>query len=346
MFLVKESGVILQHRVLDRPPACAFAFRPNGAPFHHLLLANHDGTVQVYCFFQLAWAAKTDRPPVQLGVGDFGGQKGLIVQVDDGGRLSLSYLGTKPPTTSAVSQGLARELDYNKVEEEHRALLHVIRESQSDRKSEPRERLLIRSQIPRSLDFEPVSTDVELPPNLASLPRGGIVKVSVRVFLSYSGAQASTDVSLSVRAPAFVHVIPSSVVVKSLSGAKSTPVIVRLVFLANAELLPNGLEAEVAASYLSPSGEPRVSSHKLLLPLFLACRLRGASKAAQYKLTLDTAAAAIPLTELFADMVAASGDAGVSAADLLGSTAAQAMGFQVGPFLLFSSSSSSSSSSS
>ena len=33
------------------------------------------------------------------------------------------FLGTKPPLTSVVAQ--ARELDYDKVDEEHRALLKV-----------------------------------------------------------------------------------------------------------------------------------------------------------------------------------------------------------------------------
>ena len=74
--------------------------------------------------------------------------QGLIVMLDDSGRLSLSYLGTRPPLQVASSTG-SRELDYNKVEEDHRALLHIIRESQTERKSEPKDKLLIRSQLPR-----------------------------------------------------------------------------------------------------------------------------------------------------------------------------------------------------
>ena len=112
--LVRESGVILQQRLLDRSPACACSHRPGGAPYHNFIIANHDGTLQVFSQFQLVWAAKVDRPPVHIAVGDFGQQKGLIVQLDDTGRLSLSYLGTKPPLNVATSAG-SRELDYNKV---------------------------------------------------------------------------------------------------------------------------------------------------------------------------------------------------------------------------------------
>jgi hypothetical protein len=39
------------------------------------------------------------------------------------GRLVVGYLGTKPPITSVVTH--ARELDYDKVDEEHRTLLKV-----------------------------------------------------------------------------------------------------------------------------------------------------------------------------------------------------------------------------
>ena len=41
----------------------------------------------------LVWAAKVPSVPVQVAVGSFGNQKGLIVCLDDEGRLSVNYLG-------------------------------------------------------------------------------------------------------------------------------------------------------------------------------------------------------------------------------------------------------------
>ena len=273
-----------------------------------------------------------DKAPVHIAVGDFGPQKGLIVQLDESGRLSLSYLGTKPPQ-SVASSALSRELDYDKVEEDHRALLHVIRESQTERRSEPKDKLLMRCQPPRALDLEPTPADAVLPDGLAWLPHGssqrGLVKATVRVFLSYTGTQAATDVTLSVRGPPFTHVEPHTLVLKSVSGARATPTTVKLTFYASAARLPTGLEAELCACYTSTAGEPRVASHRFLLPMFLACRPKHASKSAQHKLTLDTALPAQPLTSLFDDVLFAAAEAGQDVAGALGSTAAQAMGFEL-----------------
>ena len=173
------------------------------------------------CMYVLVWAAKTYSVPVQMAVADFCGQKGLIVSIDDSGTLSIHFLGkksvnmaafnnhqmhslshtyihvalcgcpgTKPPVQSMIAP--IRELNYDKIDEEHRALLLIIRgthsihtyihtyihyiltnylhtlESQNENKSENTERLVIRSQMPKSLDLEAIN-DVDLPSNLAPL---------------------------------------------------------------------------------------------------------------------------------------------------------------------------------
>jgi hypothetical protein len=59
----------------------------------------------------------------------------------DSGLLSLCYLGTKPPVNAMMSQ--VRELDYEKIDMEHKQLLQVIRESQYDNKAEA------SGQVPR-----------------------------------------------------------------------------------------------------------------------------------------------------------------------------------------------------
>lgn len=82
------------------------------------------------------------------------------------------------------------------------------------------------------------------------------------------------------------------------------------------------------ANYLSPNGEPRVAVHPITLPLHLACRPRAALKTGIHKITLDTDAAAQPLTDIFDDYLYAYQDVGVDIADTLGNSASQAMGFQ------------------
>lgn len=89
-----------------------------------------------------------------------------------------------------------------------------------------------------------------------------------------------------------------------------------------------GLESQIVASYISSTGEPRVSTLNLSLPLHLACRPRPAQKTGLYKFTLDTEQAAQPLTDLFDDMLYAYQDLGLDVQEALGPSATQAMGFQ------------------
>ena len=88
------------------------------------------------------------------------------------------------------------------------------------------------------------------------------------------------------------------------------------------------MSVQVVATYTSPGGEPRVSTHAVPLPLAVACRLKPASKNAMHKLTLDTPGVpALSLTEdLFDDMIAAAAEMG-SLEEVAGQ--ANAMGFQM-----------------
>ena len=96
---------------------------------HNFLLASKDGTLSVFVNFNLVWAAKLPTVPVQMAVSDFGGQKGLVVTLDDTGRLSIGFMGTKPPLSAvpSLTSANAREVDYDRLDEEHRGLLQVKR---------------------------------------------------------------------------------------------------------------------------------------------------------------------------------------------------------------------------
>ena len=99
----------------------------------HIIIASSEGTIQVFVDFVLSWAAKIPTIPLQMTVSQFGPQKGLVVSMDDTGNLSIGYLGTKPPVNavlmsganSAVAVNSIREMNYDKIDEEHRALLQV-----------------------------------------------------------------------------------------------------------------------------------------------------------------------------------------------------------------------------
>lgn len=343
LFLVKaDTGGVIQQKRLDRSDSsCACLVPIEGSSSYNFLLAGLDGTVQVFVGFNLAWAARMPTAPVHMAVGTFGGQKGMIVTVDDIGRLAVNFLGTKPPVTAVLTH--VRDLDYDKIDEEHRALLQVIREAQSENRTEPTDKLLIKSQLPRTFDAEgPAMSDQDIPlprnlvplfsPGTAHLAGGSadqVVKMTVRLYLSYAGDRHASNVSLVVSPPSHVHVVPQSVILNKVAGLKSTPVVVKLHIYALRGALATGLQCVVTASYQSPRGEPRVSAHYLALPLALAVKPRAPTKSAPCKIVLDTEFPAAPLTELFTDVMQAYGDAGLDLAEAVGSNAVQAMGFQL-----------------
>ena len=85
----------------------------------------------MYVNFNLVWAAKLSTVPVQMAVSDFGGQRGLVVTLDETGRLSIGFMGTKPPLSAvpSLTSANAREVDYDRLDEEHRDLLQVERKT-------------------------------------------------------------------------------------------------------------------------------------------------------------------------------------------------------------------------
>lgn len=93
---------------------------------HNFIIANQDKTIQVYNEFNLVWAAKVASVPVQVAVNNFGTKRGLIVTIDDTGMLNVSYLGTKPPVNAVATNNNKRDIDYDKIDEEHRSLLQVL----------------------------------------------------------------------------------------------------------------------------------------------------------------------------------------------------------------------------
>lgn len=347
VYLLKgDTGGIIQQRRLERSEASCMCVVPNAhlgrrediaAGGRNFILAGQDNTIQVFSSFNLTWAAKLNCTPVQMGVTRFGHQDGLIACIDDAGYLSINYLGTRPPVTTVLTQ--VRELNYDKVEEEHRALLQIIRDSQNEDRVQAPDKLYIRPQYPKSIDTEPIA-DSELPvsdlaplysSNLGGGSDGSFVKVLVRLYLSYSGDRPARNVSITIDAPKFVHVSPHrQIVLPKVAGLKSTPIMVRVYFYALKSHIASGLEALVTASYLSFNGEPRVTSLPLQLPLCLACRPKPPVKSASCKVILDTGEmSAFPLTELFGDYLYAYQQSGVDVGEVVGSNAVQAMGFQL-----------------
>uniref|UniRef100_A0A4W5LC09 Bardet-Biedl syndrome 9 n=1 Tax=Hucho hucho TaxID=62062 RepID=A0A4W5LC09_9TELE len=87
----------------------------------------------------------------------------------------------------------------------------------------------------------------------------------------------------------------------------STTVVAFSAFL-NGQYPPADLTGDVAVSYSSPTGIPRVAQCKFSLPLRLVCCPSAPSKNAKYKITVDTNKPPVNLSEVFPDFLEKSED--------------------------------------
>ena len=104
------------------------------------------------------------------------------------------------------------------------------------------------------------------------------------------------------------------------------------------------MNGQILVTYTSATGDARVLSYPVPIPLFLACRLRPAVKSALYKYTLgpdynkdDVTSSpggssrvgdSIVLTEAFDDILYATQESGIDVTELLGNLSNYAMGFE------------------
>ena len=176
--------------------------------------------------------------------------------------------------------------------------------------------------------MEPVGGFSTAVPSDVMLLSGVHVKVMVRLFISYSGTGAASNVTVTSMCPSFVHMLPSSIVIESVRGGQRTPTVVKLYFYALKSCAPSLLEATIVVTFSTAKGEPRVATHPVSLPLMLACRLRAPTKTANYKIVVDTEVEALSLLDVFDDYLYGCQESGVDVKEVLGASASIAMGFQ------------------
>jgi Bardet-Biedl syndrome 9 protein len=127
---------------------------PKNPGSDNIMVSGADGNLNVYRSQRLIWKAKLSDPnsfSIATFVNDFDCCKGMITTLSDDCRLSVSYLGTESEKEGQVVKE-GKEINYDDVDEEHRKLLGIIRASQSDTRIEPREKIIMRTQVPKRLD--------------------------------------------------------------------------------------------------------------------------------------------------------------------------------------------------
>jgi len=138
VFCFRDNGRMRFMKKLEFSPSCIHAYGivppqrgEEGEGMVQYLLASHTNQLLVFQDASLVWAARVDQTPADIAVAHFQELSGVIVSLDELGHLVCCYLGTDPSMFSASSSA-SRELNYEELDREMKALQHTIQESQQE----------------------------------------------------------------------------------------------------------------------------------------------------------------------------------------------------------------------
>ncbi|KAG2488148.1 hypothetical protein HYH03_013291 [Edaphochlamys debaryana] len=329
LFVLSSAGQITFQKRLEYHPACCCLYPVPGAKTpggpENLLVATHTKALLVYRTTVLSWAAKADAQPCALAVAELPSMRGAVVALDDEGRLAVLYMGTDP-LLNPVGFTETKDLDYEAMAREHRALARVIRDhgggAGGTRLVDPADKLMMRAQIPQRLDAPRGGPGGLGAPDggdglgdLSSL--GGVAdgkRLTVRLYIALMGGSGADNLTLSVTAPEPLTPLAPEIYVPVVSTNPSDPTVVLVTLATGTGSLPVSATALVVATYNTPAGEPRSQripgeprSQRLdlALPLCAFCTVVPPVKSAEFKVTLSTNRPPPPLGSVFEDALAA-----------------------------------------
>ncbi|XP_065130363.2 protein PTHB1 isoform X1 [Paramisgurnus dabryanus] len=293
LFCLKDNGQIRFMKKLEFNPSCFLPYRTVSECSTNILMGNHNNMLLVYHNVTLKWAAQLPCVPVAIRVVNFQELKGLVVTLSSDGHLQCSYMGTDPSFFIAPKVD-SREVNYNEVDNEMKMLQKVIREATKTQdilpRAETEEELTLAATVSPNLD----EVSCAVIPEMNGMP---IPSVTVKVKVKSSAAVQSPKMTVCVQPP--LAVTQDQFVFNSIgSGCE---LVVKFSAFLNGPYPPSDLCLDVAVSYSSATGVPRVSQCKLTLPLRLVSYPSSPSKNAKYKITLDTNKPPVNLNEVFPD---------------------------------------------
>ncbi|KAM9439745.1 protein PTHB1 isoform 1-T1 [Clarias gariepinus] len=293
LFCLRDNGQIRFMKKLEYNPSCFLPYASGNVSegTTNVLLANHNNMLLVYQDTTLKWAAQLAGVPVSVRIASFPELKGLVVTLSSEGHLQCSYMGTDPSFLTAPKVD-SREVNYDEVDAEMKALQKVIREATRSQdiipKAEAEDDLTVTAVVSTNLD----DVSQALIPEINGI---AVPSVTVKIKVSSRFPAQSAKISVCVQPP--LAVTQDQFILDSL-GSGSQVVLGFSAFL-NGHYTPADLTGDVAVSYSSPTGVPRVTQCKFALPLCLVCCPSTASKNAKYKITVDTNKPPINLSQAF-----------------------------------------------
>eukprot|EP01006_Ploeotia_vitrea_P029213 TRINITY_DN61798_c0_g1_i1.p1 TRINITY_DN61798_c0_g1~~TRINITY_DN61798_c0_g1_i1.p1 ORF type:complete len:865 (-),score=120.59 TRINITY_DN61798_c0_g1_i1:1500-4094(-) len=312
LYCIKEQGQIRMQKRLDYFSSCLtpFPIKKEGnadAKQSHMIVGTYSNSIQIFSDTKLLWAAKTQHTPMAIEIATVAKTEGMIVMLGHDGLLSINYLGTDP-ASNPVQILESKELDYEEMDDEHRRLQALIRQAVNAGKAEPKEQVLLKTQIPAQLDsqnqIQEMYTDIS--PNTKG--------VTVVLTLSYSGDEDIENAVMTVSVPSPFQLQEHSILLPALPGAGAEGIELPLFFylpepVGNSNpLIPTSLSTTCLVAYTNPNGEPLTTKLTFLLPLPLAGCVIPPVKNPTYKITIDTNRAPLLLQVLFEDITTGKGE--------------------------------------
>lgn len=293
LFCLKDNGQIRFMKKLEFNPSCFLPYGSVSEGSTNILMANHNNMLLVYQDVTLKWAAQLSFVPVAIRVANFQELKGLVVTLSSDGHLQCLYMGTDPSFFTAPKVD-SRDINYNEVDKEMKMLQKVIREVTKTQdtlpKAETEEDLSLIAIVSPNLD----EVSCAVIPEMNGMP---VPSVTVKVKVRSSTVVQSPKMTVCVQPP--LAITQDQFVFHSM-GSGCELAVQFAVFL-NGHYLPADLCGDVAVSYSSATGVPRVSQCKFTLPLRLVCYPSSACKSVKYKITVDTNKPPVNLNEIFLD---------------------------------------------
>uniref|UniRef100_A0A8C9WPV2 Bardet-Biedl syndrome 9 n=1 Tax=Scleropages formosus TaxID=113540 RepID=A0A8C9WPV2_SCLFO len=194
VYCLKDNGQIRFMKKLEYNPSCFLPYASVSEGTTNLLMGNHNSTLLVYQDVTLKWAAQLSCVPVAVRVANFQDLKGVVVTLSGDGHLQCSYMGTDPSFFMAPRVD-AREINYEEVDAEMKALQKIIKEAVKSRLTVQSPKLNVCVQPPLAVTQEQFVLD--------SMGPGSTSFVMFSVFLNekYSPADLGGDVTVSYSTP-------------------------------------------------------------------------------------------------------------------------------------------------
>jgi Bardet-Biedl syndrome 9 protein len=268
-----------------------------GKSSSHMLVADSNGYVMVYCGTKLLWAFKLSFPPVALHLASQVSRcERLLVTLSGQGFLCTSYLGTEPPV---------QLIDANFCHGEN-----ITENTYSVNNSQNLGNELIQ---PLGL----VQMHAEVSVRNMQLPKGGMripledfdglhdpQHFTAQVFVSYSGAGRVENIQLSLAPPAPLECTQQTYRIASLGGGSDCTICIPLALFTrkNTCSVPADQMIAIAATYITRTGEPCNVLCEACVPLAVFCAAVPAIKSASHRVTLNTNRMPPQLCSLYRDI--------------------------------------------